>query len=149
MIDWLLKRSKFLRSLRVQIRKDLDNNLDLLEKRLNNRIDTILITALDKIKTSESPRSLNKEKSKTSLRQTQENKIIQAFRQTKKQIAKQRIQELQENMSIPSIKIKLMNELGISKASFYNYLKEIDRDTNISKVQISPRSLNKSKLFRL
>lgn len=38
-----------------------------------------------------------------------------------------------------------MRELGISKASFYNYLKEIEREFNISE---SPKSLNKSKLFR-
>ncbi len=135
MIDWILKKSAYLKVQEVQIRKDLDNHLDLLEKRLNDRIDTLLVATLKNLKVQEVQISPNKNKSKTSLRQIQENKVIQAFRHTKKQVTKQKIRELLRNTPISSIKTKLMRELGISKASFYNYLKEIEKEIQVQQVQ--------------
>ena len=123
-------------SLKVQISNiDLDNKLDKLETRLSLRIDNLLGKALNNM---QSPNSLNK--SKTSLRQVQEQRVIQAFRRTKKQVAKDRILEMQKNTPIPSIKAKLMQELGISKASFYNYLKELDNEEQVQEVQKSKLS---------
>ena len=123
--------------LKVQLDKlNLDNKLCLLEHRLSDRIDNILIEAIkNKPLMSISP---SPNKSKTSQRQVQENRVIQAFRQTKKQIAKEKIALLIKTHSIPSIKALLMQELGISKASFYNYLKELDLSNKSKLVQISP-----------
>lgn len=126
--------NKDVQSLKVHLDRlnlDLDNKLSKLEERLSNRIDKILIEALKNKTIISSPISPIKEVSKTSLRQVQENKVIQAFRHTKKQIAKERIKALEQTQSIPSIKALLMKELGISKASFYNYLKELDIEQRI------------------
>ena len=116
---------------------DLDNKLNKLEIRLTDRIDNLLGKALNNI---QSPYTYNLDKSKTSLKQTQEKRVIQAFRRTKKQLAKERILEMQKNTPIPTIKVKLMQELGISKASFYNYLKELDNEAQFQEVQKSSLS---------
>ncbi len=122
-------------SLKVQISNlDLDNKLSKLEARLSNRIDVVLVEALRNKSIISSP---IKSRSKGSLRQVQENRVIHAFRQTKKQIAKGRIQQMLKNVPVPSIKTKLMQELGISKASFYNYLKELDNEIKVQIVQKS------------
>lgn len=117
---------KNLRESFEKVKKDIDDlgeRMEMLEK-------------------SKSPSSLKVQESKTSLRQVQERYVLNKFRQSKKKIAKEKIIEYtQQNIPIPNIKIKIMNELNISKASFYNYVNELVREGSL-KVQES-KSLNK------
>ena len=92
-----------------------DNKLDKLENRLSLRIDTLLVKALGNM---QGLNSLNK--SKTSIRHIQEQRVIQAFRRTKKQVAKANILKMQKNTTIPYIKAKLMQKLGKCKSTFKN-----------------------------
>lgn len=72
-------------------------------------------------------------KSKTSLRQVQEKTLIHRLRQARKEQAKQQILEfVKQKIPIPSIKIKVMSKLGISKASFYNYVNELITEGSLS-----------------
>ncbi len=117
-----IKRDKLIEELRKEI-----ISKEMIRLMIENEV---LKNSLNKSKSKTSP-----SKSKTSLRQIQENKVIRALTQTKKQIAKEKISELRGSMSIANIKDKLISELGISKASFYNYLKELDNDIKIQVIQ--------------
>lgn len=152
MLDWLFKRSEFLKNIFKKIKKDISIILisqSHQQEQLKALADVQQLSS-EKIARFEGMFETLKQvqvqnKSKTSLRQVQEKYIIHRLRQSKKTIAKQKILDyaVKQKIPIPEIKVKLMSELNISKASFYNYINELMTDGSLSP-SLSPKSV----LFR-
>jgi len=89
---------------------------------------------------SPSPRLVqDKSKSKSNL---DLDKVFPKRNYKLKKICKQRIMDLaiKQNIPIPEVKRIIMEELGISKASFYNYMNELMGKGSLSP-SLSPKSI--------
>jgi hypothetical protein len=133
MIDWIFKRSKYMKNLN----SDLDKRLDKLEQKLEHRIDTVLYIALDKIHAESLKKSQSQSQSHTSLKQSQnsnfETKMIQKLRKSKKDIVRTEMIKLIGFYSTNEIFEELVNKKGLcSKATFYRHLDSLKKSQKVS-----------------
>jgi len=129
MIDWILKRSAYLKQLETELK---NNSL---------KIATLEGAYLVKSQSqkSQSQNSLNKSQSNF------ETRLIQKIRKSKKSLVMAEIIKLIDLYSTSDIFNKIVTEKGLcSKASFYRYLDSLKSVSKVSQIEITETKLRQN-----